>query len=112
MKSVKAKRTHSLSMKHSLENTKTTMSTSKSYNISKDCEEFEDNMEEVYNNEERHSVIKFQEETSFSVFDANEHNEHNEQDHRPSIRSCFSLMANRSNRPSIFSKFRGASIRF
>ena len=62
----------------------------------------------------KQSGIQFKNESSFSVLVADIHCPNKGHVHETlaaqhSIRSWFSLVANRSNRPSIFSKFREAS---
>ena len=102
---MKTTRTSSLSSDIQNENTKTTVTVTQSIC----CTRIFINGEykrSTYETPKKQSVIKFEEENASQP---DNRPSHDTLATRPSLRSLFSLVANMSNRPSIFSKFREAS---
>ena len=99
-----ARRTRSLSFEVHRENTKIKLTATRSICCTA-AVNTDDGRGTLVEQIKKQPVIKFEENT----YQTDTRPSHDTLAAQPSIRSWFSLVANMSNRPSIFSKFRGAS---
>jgi hypothetical protein len=101
-----ARRTRSLSFEVQGENTKRKLTATHSICFTS-AVNVGDDMGIIVEQIKKQSVIKFEEEDTYHP---DNRRFHDTLAARASLRSWFSLVANMSNRPSIFSKFREASV--